>query len=269
MEMIFKNCLFLIAKLWCYTLWAPSSVFLLLKTNWVHGGFFISSLAEVLVWPNSVCIPVSLGGRLNTLDSVISGNWRASGPFRSTCGFLCGLHQLFFILLPIALPSLSLQIFINNEWHESTSGKKFPTYNPSTLEKICDIEEGDKVSVVGKAVRKTLSKGLLFVGKHMEEKLGFNNIRLARMWAGDLGPPDVLLRNYMVWVGLILFNWAELLSLVRTSCQTLSEEWNSASFLHCRQQGSSRSEETVAVVIHITDRTWASCWECLSTSACM
>uniref|UniRef100_A0A8C0IBB3 Aldehyde dehydrogenase 1 family member A3 n=1 Tax=Bubo bubo TaxID=30461 RepID=A0A8C0IBB3_BUBBB len=40
-----------------------------------------------------------------------------------------------------------LQIFINNEWHESTSGKKFPTYNPSTLEKICDIEEGDKPDV--------------------------------------------------------------------------------------------------------------------------
>ncbi|KAJ7424595.1 Aldehyde dehydrogenase family 1 member A3 [Pitangus sulphuratus] len=38
-------------------------------------------------------------------------------------------------------------IFINNEWHESTSGKKFPTYNPSTLEKICDIEEGDKPDV--------------------------------------------------------------------------------------------------------------------------
>lgn len=70
---------------------------------------------------------------------------------------------------------LSLQIFINNEWHESTSGKKFPTYNPSTLEKICDIEEGDKVSVVGQAVQKTFSRGFLFVGKHTEEKLAFNN----------------------------------------------------------------------------------------------
>ncbi|NXU86788.1 AL1A3 dehydrogenase, partial [Xiphorhynchus elegans] len=48
---------------------------------------------------------------------------------------------------PIPLPLLSLQIFINNEWHESTSGKKFPTYNPSTLEKICEIEEGDKPDV--------------------------------------------------------------------------------------------------------------------------
>ncbi|KAM6125673.1 retinaldehyde dehydrogenase 3 isoform 2-T2 [Phoenicopterus ruber ruber] len=52
--------------------------------------------------------------------------------------------------LPRPLRSLEVKytkIFINNEWHESTSGKKFPTYNPSTLEKICDIEEGDKPDV--------------------------------------------------------------------------------------------------------------------------
>uniref|UniRef100_A0A2K5QYB4 Aldehyde dehydrogenase 1 family member A3 n=2 Tax=Simiiformes TaxID=314293 RepID=A0A2K5QYB4_CEBIM len=39
------------------------------------------------------------------------------------------------------------KIFINNEWHESKSGKKFATYNPSTLEKICEVEEGDKPDV--------------------------------------------------------------------------------------------------------------------------
>jgi len=88
----------------------------------------------------------------------------------------------FFFLLPIPLPLLSLQIFINNEWHESTSGKKFPTYNPSTLEKICDVEEGDKVSAVGKTAQKTVSRGLPFVGKHTEEKLAFNdNVHLARL----------------------------------------------------------------------------------------
>ncbi|OWK08911.1 hypothetical protein Celaphus_00015149 [Cervus elaphus hippelaphus] len=38
-------------------------------------------------------------------------------------------------------------IFINNEWNESKSGKKFATYNPSTLEKICEVEEGDKPDV--------------------------------------------------------------------------------------------------------------------------
>ncbi|XP_074773077.1 retinaldehyde dehydrogenase 3 isoform X3 [Athene noctua] len=56
------------------------------------------------------------------------------------------------VLPPLPRPLRSLEvkytkIFINNEWHESTSGKKFPTYNPSTLEKICDIEEGDKPDV--------------------------------------------------------------------------------------------------------------------------
>ncbi|XP_074210449.1 retinaldehyde dehydrogenase 3 isoform X3 [Camelus bactrianus] len=39
------------------------------------------------------------------------------------------------------------KIFINNEWNESKSGKKFATYNPSTLEKICEVEEGDKPDV--------------------------------------------------------------------------------------------------------------------------
>ncbi|XP_026939036.1 retinaldehyde dehydrogenase 3 isoform X2 [Sagmatias obliquidens] len=39
------------------------------------------------------------------------------------------------------------KIFINNEWNESKSGKKFATYNPSTLEKICEVEEGDKLDV--------------------------------------------------------------------------------------------------------------------------
>ncbi|XP_034795410.1 retinaldehyde dehydrogenase 3 isoform X2 [Pan paniscus] len=39
------------------------------------------------------------------------------------------------------------KIFINNEWHESKSGKKFATCNPSTREQICEVEEGDKPDV--------------------------------------------------------------------------------------------------------------------------
>lgn len=39
------------------------------------------------------------------------------------------------------------QIFINNEWHNSISGKTFPTLNPSTGEKIVDVQEGDKADV--------------------------------------------------------------------------------------------------------------------------
>ena len=40
-----------------------------------------------------------------------------------------------------------LQLFINNEWVDAVSGKTFPTINPCTEEKICDIAEGDKVGM--------------------------------------------------------------------------------------------------------------------------
>ena len=39
------------------------------------------------------------------------------------------------------------QLFINNEFVDSVSGKTFPTINPVTEEKICDVAEGDKVSI--------------------------------------------------------------------------------------------------------------------------
>ena len=44
------------------------------------------------------------------------------------------------------------KIFINNTWHDSVSGKTFPTINPATGEKICDVQEGDKADV-DKAVK--------------------------------------------------------------------------------------------------------------------
>ena len=37
------------------------------------------------------------------------------------------------------------QIFINNEWHKSVSGKTFQTLDPRTGEPIADVQEGDKV----------------------------------------------------------------------------------------------------------------------------
>ena len=40
---------------------------------------------------------------------------------------------------------LCTQIFINNEWVDSVSGKTFPAINPATGTKICDVAEGDKV----------------------------------------------------------------------------------------------------------------------------
>ncbi|XP_023933198.1 retinal dehydrogenase 2 [Lingula anatina] len=54
---------------------------------------------------------------------------------------------------PIENPEVKFtQIFINNEWVNSASGKTFPTINPSTGEKICDVQEGDKADV-DKAVK--------------------------------------------------------------------------------------------------------------------
>ena len=39
------------------------------------------------------------------------------------------------------------QIFINNDWVDSVSGKTFPTTNPATGEVICEVAEGDKADV--------------------------------------------------------------------------------------------------------------------------
>jgi acyl-CoA reductase-like NAD-dependent aldehyde dehydrogenase len=40
------------------------------------------------------------------------------------------------------------KIFINNEWVNSVSGKTFETINPATLEKVADVQEGDKADVM-------------------------------------------------------------------------------------------------------------------------
>lgn len=54
---------------------------------------------------------------------------------------------------PLTQPDIQYdKIFINNEFVESASGKRFPTINPSTGEKICDVAEGDKADV-DKAVK--------------------------------------------------------------------------------------------------------------------
>nr|AAL26232.1 aldehyde dehydrogenase 1A2 [Danio rerio] len=53
-------------------------------------------------------------------------------------------------LMPSPVPNPEIKytkIFINNEWHDSVSGKVFHTYNPATGEKICDVQESDKADV--------------------------------------------------------------------------------------------------------------------------
>uniref|UniRef100_A0A8C9XDF6 Aldehyde dehydrogenase 1 family, member A3 n=1 Tax=Sander lucioperca TaxID=283035 RepID=A0A8C9XDF6_SANLU len=74
----------------------------------------------------------------------------------------CSSHQnesknalhLFTIFISVATQTKPItnslrfpQIFINNEWHTSSSGKTFPTFNPATGVKICDVEEADKEDV--------------------------------------------------------------------------------------------------------------------------
>ncbi|XP_059730190.1 aldehyde dehydrogenase 1A1-like [Haemorhous mexicanus] len=66
--------------------------------------------------------------------------------------------------LPEPLKNLKIEytkIFINNEWHNSVSGKKFAVFNPATEEKICEVEEGDKADVdkAVKAARKAFELG--------------------------------------------------------------------------------------------------------------
>ncbi|KAM3940013.1 aldehyde dehydrogenase 1A1-like [Leptodactylus fuscus] len=66
--------------------------------------------------------------------------------------------------IPTPLSNLEIKytkIFINNEWHHSVSGKKFPVYNPATGEKICEVEEGDKedVDIAVKAAREAFQLG--------------------------------------------------------------------------------------------------------------
>ncbi|KAM4747904.1 retinaldehyde dehydrogenase 3 [Rhinophrynus dorsalis] len=53
-------------------------------------------------------------------------------------------------ILPRPLTNLEVQhrkIFINNEWHQSVSGRTFPVFNPATGKKICEVEEADKADV--------------------------------------------------------------------------------------------------------------------------
>jgi aldehyde dehydrogenase (NAD+) len=52
-------------------------------------------------------------------------------------------------------------LFIGGKWLDSASGKTFPTLNPATGEKICDVAEGDKADVdkAVAAARKAFESG--------------------------------------------------------------------------------------------------------------
>jgi len=66
---------------------------------------------------------------------------------------LDGVNELIDIFLVFCfhcyefLMYFIFQLFINNEFVDSVSGKTFATVNPATGKKIVDIAEGDKVNV--------------------------------------------------------------------------------------------------------------------------
>jgi aldehyde dehydrogenase (NAD+) len=53
------------------------------------------------------------------------------------------------------------KLLIDGKWHESVSGKTFPTLNPATGETICQVAEGDKadVDLAVKAARRAFEEG--------------------------------------------------------------------------------------------------------------
>lgn len=58
-----------------------------------------------------------------------------------SCDNICNLN-----IEPNQISSVSLQLFINNEWQDAVSKRSFPTINPATGEVICQVAEADKVS---------------------------------------------------------------------------------------------------------------------------
>ncbi|CAH8521092.1 unnamed protein product, partial [Dicrocoelium dendriticum] len=53
------------------------------------------------------------------------------------------IHGCYFLFTT----TFSFQIFINNEFVNSVSGKTFPTVKPATEEIICQVQEGDEADV--------------------------------------------------------------------------------------------------------------------------
>ena len=68
--------------------------------------------------------------------------------FYAKFGFTSMTNMVTRAAATLALPEVKYtKIFINNEWRDAVSGKTFPTINPATGEKICDVAEGDKADV--------------------------------------------------------------------------------------------------------------------------
>lgn len=58
------------------------------------------------------------------------------------CTFCVETLFISFLIL-----SHLLQLFINNEWHKSKSGKTFATINPSTEQTIAEVQAAGKEDI--------------------------------------------------------------------------------------------------------------------------
>jgi len=88
---------------------------------------------------------------------------------------------------PIVNPKVEFtQIFINNEFVNSVSGKTFPTINPATGEKIVDIQEGDKADIdkAVAAAKTAFKRGSVWRNKDASER-GLLLLKLADLIERD------------------------------------------------------------------------------------
>merc|ERR1719348_61852 len=99
----------------------------------------------MLLWALKMRFPFRLAQ--TTLRRVVSSSQRASVQLWSLKGnFILRLGSN--MATPVPNPEVKFtQIFINNEFLDSVSGKTFPTINPATGEEICQVQEGDKADV--------------------------------------------------------------------------------------------------------------------------
>lgn len=81
--------------------------------------------------------------RVDALQHVFRSVFDLNGPPK--CVYL---KNLFLCVLFFSNSSLVSQLFINNEWHESCSGRKIPVYDPATGKLLCEVEEADPVSIL-------------------------------------------------------------------------------------------------------------------------
>ena len=92
-----------------------------------------------------------------------------------SCNILfCCLNIFFFKNIEFRCYHFSLvQIFINNEFVSSVSGKTFPTVDPSTGKKICDIQEGEKVRhIFFRNLLKNIKSNIILVTGKLLQKRG-------------------------------------------------------------------------------------------------